>query len=257
MEINLSHASDGIHREISGFVLAGGSSSRLGQDKVLLPWHGQTLLHHAVVRLRQVCGTVSVCANRDDLSQHLPPSVAIVQDAIAGAGPLGGIVPALEASQTDWNLFLAVDLPLVPTEFLRMLAAQSKGDDIVAEKSLCVLPQIDGFPQPLCGLYHRSLAPGMRRALEEGKYKIMLALPEAISATASNLKSPPDSMREFQEDAAGGISNARIRLLDVQALKMPVESGNELAAHEWFLNINTQSELQRARDLSVKVQHAK
>lgn len=232
MEQYLSHTPGGVHLDISGFALAGGASSRLGLDKVLLPWYGRTLLDHAVRRMQGVCGNVAVCASRDDLRQCLAPSVAIIRDAIAGAGPLGGIVPALETSQTDWNLFLAVDLPLVPTELLRMLAEQSEHNGILAEKIACILPQVDGLPQPLCGLYHRSLAQGMRRALEEGKYKIMFAVREAIS-------------------------NARIRLLDVHSLKTRVESGNELAAHEWFLNINTQSELQRARDLSLKFQYAK
>lgn len=253
MEMSLTRALDSVHQEISGFVLAGGGSSRLGQDKVLLPWNGRTLLQHAVYRLERVCGTVAVCASRDDLRQCLPPSVAIIRDAVAGAGPLGGIVPALERSPTDWNLFLAVDLPLVPIELLRMLAAQSENDGILAEKIFCVLPQMDGMSHPLCGLYHRSLAPGMRSALEEGKYKIMLATQEAISAMAADLKSPPDSMREFQEDQARAQSNSRIRFLDMQSLTMPLEFGDKLGAPDWFLNINTPSDLQRALDVSLKV----
>ena len=105
--------------EISGFVLAGGRSSRLGRDKALLPWppnataegNSQTLLQHSIARLQRVCATVSICANRDDL----PFAGTILPDALPGSGPLGGIVAALETSTTDWNLVLAVDLPFLPS----------------------------------------------------------------------------------------------------------------------------------------------
>ena len=119
-------------RQMSGFVLAGGRSSRLGQDKVLLPWNGRTLLRHAIERLHQVCGIVQVCADRTDLRDDLRlddlrtsgllSQDAQIRDAVSGAGPLGGIVAALEQSPSEWNLFLAVDLPLLPVPLLRALA---------------------------------------------------------------------------------------------------------------------------------------
>ena len=212
--------------EISGFVLAGGRSSRLGQDKVLLPWHGQkgqsdqTLLDHAVSRLRGVCGKVKVCAERDDLPLYNP----LIRDAFHGAGPLGGIVAALEQSQTEWNLFLAVDLPLVPVGLLQALAARLPTD------ATCVLPQVEGLPQPLCGLYHRTLAPGLRLALQEGKYKIMLAVREAIG----RLEPPPTQLDLLNVPELAGMEN----IVSVQQ------------SRDWFLNINTHADWERAKMLA-------
>lgn len=116
--------------EISGFVLAGGRSSRLGRDKALLPWppnataegNSQTLLQHTIVRLQRVCATVSICASRSDFSFM----GTILPDALPGSGPLGGIVAALESSTTDWNLMLAVDLPFLPVEVLQALVTFSR-----------------------------------------------------------------------------------------------------------------------------------
>ncbi len=217
---SVSRSVEDDHRaEISGFVLAGGRSSRLGQDKALLPWEHGTLLDHAVSRLEQVCGNVRVCADRDDLNTH----GTLIRDAQPGAGPLGAIVAALEQSQTEWNFFLAVDLPLVPVQFLRALAARIPNNFVA-----CILPQIERLPQPLCGLYHRPLALGLRRALEEGKYKIMQALRQAIE----------------QQQPARHLELWEVREFAVCA-GLPLAS----EASNWFLNVNTVEDWQQARKL--------
>src|SRR6185437_16163172 len=101
--------------DISGFILAGGKSSRFGQDKVFLPWNRGTLLDHATDRLSQVCAAVQICSSRELRSQATDnKTLPAIPDALPNAGPLAGIVSALENSPTEWNFFLAVDLPLVP-----------------------------------------------------------------------------------------------------------------------------------------------
>lgn len=229
--------------EISGFVLAGGRSSRLGLDKVLLPWNGQTLLSHAIQRLREVCQTVYVCTDRDDLQQN--PSVAglvsselLIRDAFPDAGPLAGIVAALEKSQTEWNLFLAVDLPLVPIRLLKALFVHMESHQRVSPGILCVVPLVEGITQPLCGFYNRALAPGLRSALQEGKYKIMLALQEAILS--------------LQKDLVMGNPMPRLELLDVQKFAAAITARPDIQASEWFLNINTPVDWQKARELSSR-----
>lgn len=230
MGLHSESSKDHAHEQISGFVLAGGRSSRLGQDKVLLPWNGQTLLNHAIGRLSQVCGTVRVCADRKDLQEQLSASDSLIQDALPDAGPLAGMVAALEKSQTAWNFFLAVDLPLVPVELLEALAACAESSEATHTGTLCILPQVEGRPQPLCGLYHGSLTPGLRRALEEGKYKIMLAVREAVAAVEASC----------------------VELFDVQHFASMLRGQAALQADELFLNINTSGEMQRARELSLQ-----
>jgi molybdopterin-guanine dinucleotide biosynthesis protein A len=240
----------GARVEISGFVLAGGRSSRLGRDKALLPWppHGpaegnsQTLLTHAIARLQRICNTVSICANRGDLSRR----ETVIPDALPDCGPLGGIVASLEHSSTDWNILLAVDLPFLPVEVLQALTARaSLAEETVAtsrRSSLppvaCVLPYVDGLPQPLCGLYHRALAPGLRRALETGKFKVMAALQEATNTDAAGPEIQPASraLRIELWDAAG-----------FAAFMQPAPNPSE-----WFLNINTQEDWQQAQQLRVE-----
>ncbi len=235
-----------VRAEISGFVLAGGRSSRLGQDKALLPWpsegNGQTLLDHAIGRLQRICNTVSICADRDDL----PGAETVIPDAIPGSGPLGGIVAALEHATTDWNIFLAVDLPFLPVEVLQALAAcvyPVEANKASARSSslgsvACVLPQLGGLPQPLCGLYHRTLAPGLRRSLEAGKFKVMTALREA----ANNPDAGPAVLPKGPAP--------RIELWDATSFAAALKPS--LNPSEWFFNINVPEDWLQAQHLRVK-----
>jgi molybdopterin-guanine dinucleotide biosynthesis protein A len=236
--------------EISGFVLAGGRSSRLGRDKALLPWppnafaegNRQTLLQHSIARLESVCATVSICANRDDL----PFTGVILADALPGSGPLGGIVAALEHSTTPWNLLLAVDLPFLPAEVLQALVSRvrpiersaASHDDSQPALLACILPDLDGFAQPLCGLYHRALAPGLRQALQAGKYKVMTAL-HAACDRANPAAEPGRDGPVF-----------RVEMWDVAAYADALPSLTDPG--EWFLNINTPQDWQQARQHPLK-----
>jgi molybdopterin-guanine dinucleotide biosynthesis protein A len=232
--------------DMSGFVLAGGKSSRLKQDKVLLPWQGGTLLDHAIERLQQISSPVRVCADRKDLASRLPPSVTVVRDALPGAGPLGGIVAGLEESHTEWNCFLAIDLPLLPVALLRALAEQAESSRVKNEGTLCILPQMDGFPQPLCGLYHRSLRDGLRGALEEGKYKITLALEDAVRRVEGRMLHIIGPGLGMRKGPAMGTPASRVELFDAAAF-----AGAGRDVRDWFLNINTPQDWQRANVLAA------
>jgi molybdopterin-guanine dinucleotide biosynthesis protein A len=91
---------------MTGFILAGGRSSRMGRDKALLDWHGGTLLDYMVCLLRHATDDIHV-VGRNHLPDHIP-----------GLGPLSGIATALTITSTDHNLILAVDLPLLTKKFL-------------------------------------------------------------------------------------------------------------------------------------------
>src|SRR5690348_14599122 len=91
---------------MSGFVLAGGRSRRMGRDKALLEWRGGTLLQHMTGLLATVCNPVLV-VGRDELP-----------DLVPGLGPVGGIVTALKHTVTRFNLVVAVDLPFLTSDFL-------------------------------------------------------------------------------------------------------------------------------------------
>lgn len=151
----------------AGFVLAGGRSSRMGQDKALLQLGGVTLVERCLGKLRAVCDEVAIAGGQPELELY----GRVIPDEAPGCGPMGGIVAALEQSSHEWNLFLPVDAPFVPEECLRELLQAAAEGGCVA-----VIARADGRLQPLCGAYSRTMLPVLRRELAEGRWKVAPAL---------------------------------------------------------------------------------
>lgn len=131
--------------EIEGFILAGGASSRMGEDKSRLSLGGRTFVETAAEALRAVASRVSVASSRAGAESHGLP---VVEDLRAGVGALGGLHAALAACRAEWAAAVACDLPFVTGELLARLASlRSDATDAV------VPVQEDGRVQPLCALY--------------------------------------------------------------------------------------------------------
>jgi molybdopterin-guanine dinucleotide biosynthesis protein A len=134
--------------KINGFVLAGGKSTRMGQDKASLNWRGRSLLEHMVTLLSSSADHVRVVGR--------PP----LPDRIPDCGPLGGIVTALDSSDTEGNLVVAVDLPLLTPRFLfyLRLSFENSPHRVLA----CKL----GSHYPLCLAIRRSILPELEERLQ-------------------------------------------------------------------------------------------
>jgi molybdopterin-guanine dinucleotide biosynthesis protein A len=157
-----------VHTQVSGFVLAGGKSTRMGQDKARLQLNGRTLLEHALAALRAVCRSAAILGSHE-LYDGLAP---VYEDIFPGCGPLGGIHAALSSSQTEYNLVIAVDTPFLMPEFLSYLAERA-----VNAGAVVTTPEINAYTQPLCTVYSLAFLPIAERALKSGNYKITPLFP--------------------------------------------------------------------------------
>ena len=151
---------------ISGFILVGGASSRMGTDKALLKLEGQSFIQRIARELAEVTSSVTL-VGRDNASalggtaevgEPLDPKVSIIADVYERWGALGGVHAALTACQSAWALVVACDLPFVTEPLFARLAEMREDFDSV------VPVQRDGRPQPLCALYART--PCLHRAEE-------------------------------------------------------------------------------------------
>ena len=135
---------------MSGFVLAGGRSTRMGRDKALLDWHGTPLLNHMVSLLEQATDEVKV-VGRD----HVP-------DRLPGCGPLSGIETALTITSTENNLIVAVDLPLLTKNFLLFFrrTAEASKRPVLACKIRSHFPLCIAIKRPLLAEVEQRLAKG-------------------------------------------------------------------------------------------------
>ena len=166
-------------QDVLTVLVAGGRSSRFGQDKATFRWEGYTLLERAVqavagVSTETALGLPAPQADEPESWSVLRSTYRVITDEPAGIGPMGSLLPALRAAGTRWVLFLAVDLPLMESAHLqRLLEAASH------EVSAVVATRQDRI-EPTCALYHSALVPNVERAIASGHYALR-ALLEGLS----------------------------------------------------------------------------
>ena len=148
---------------ITGFILAGGKSSRMGCDKSLLVLGGRTLLERAVELVKTVTPAVGIVGTPAKFSSFGP----VTNDVFPERGPLGGIHAALLSSPTDLNLVVAVDLPFLEPRFLTYLIKQAE-----VSQAVVTLARVAGHFQPLAAVYRKAFLAPAELALAGGRNKI-------------------------------------------------------------------------------------
>lgn len=97
---------------LAGIVLAGGRSTRFGADKMQATYRGQPLLHHAALRLSELCDDVVVVLAPDGDAAGLPPGIRTARDTTEGEGPLAGMHAGLvAAARSDAAIVIGGDMP--------------------------------------------------------------------------------------------------------------------------------------------------
>jgi molybdopterin-guanine dinucleotide biosynthesis protein A len=149
-------------KDFTGFVLAGGKSSRMGTDKYNLEIDGESFLDRAVNTLKATCETVKIVLNQ---TQSVETDLPTVRDIYAARGALGGIHAALKNCETKFAIILAVDLPLVTSAAIENLADAA----LALNKYPAVVPrQTNGESQPLCAVYRAKYClPPLEKILHE------------------------------------------------------------------------------------------
>ncbi len=141
---------------LTGVILAGGKSSRMGANKALLTIDGQNLVQRLVARLERLCDHIVLVANDPDPYREL--GLPIVGDVFPGNGPLAGIHAGLSASTTAHCLVVACDMPHASVDLGEYMARQTAGYDVV-------VPAHRGGLEPLHALYSRSCLPHIEARL--------------------------------------------------------------------------------------------
>ncbi len=147
---------------ISGAVLVGGKSRRMGRDKAMLSFHGSPLVARVVETIRPI--TTEVLLVGQELARFAWMSgVRMCQDIIPGVGPLAGIYSALRDASNSQSLIVACDMPFLNPRLLAFLCQTANGWD-------AVVPSIGGRLQPLHAVYARSCLPVIEELLIHGQH---------------------------------------------------------------------------------------
>jgi molybdopterin-guanine dinucleotide biosynthesis protein A len=148
---------------VTGAILAGGNSSRMGRDKALLLWNGKPLIMHVAETLHAMFHDVRICGGTDDRYGFL--GLPVLPDLVPQSGPLGGIHSALSHSVPASVFVLSCDMPLVSCSLIEyILEFPSSAPMKVAA--------LDGRLQPLCGVYHTSCLPVIGQELKHRRLKL-------------------------------------------------------------------------------------
>jgi molybdenum cofactor guanylyltransferase len=117
-----------------GVVLAGGRSRRFGRDKLAEEVGDRPLLHHAILRLLEVCARAVVVIGNEADEPHLPAGVDVTftRDTRADEGPLRGLAAGLEAADTAVVVVVGGDMPDLQPEVLREMLRASRETGAVA-----------------------------------------------------------------------------------------------------------------------------
>jgi molybdopterin-guanine dinucleotide biosynthesis protein A len=151
---------------VSGVVLAGGESRRMGQDKALLEIEGQPLIGLVAGRLRAVAGEVIVAAN--DAARYGAFGDRCVPDVYPGVGTLGGIHAGLRAASHDLVVVVACDMPFLNPEVLAWFVRAAGGANGDGPPDLTVLKHDEGV-EPLHAVYRKSCLPAIEATIRSGE----------------------------------------------------------------------------------------
>ena len=135
----------------------------MGQEKAFILFEDEPL----VVRLRNIMRGAVADISIVGSPEKFPGFANVVEDRYKEAGPLGGIHAGLAVSGSEWNLFLAVDLPFMSSAFLRYLLAEAQ-----TSSALVTVPRIGDIFQPLCAVYRLGFLKIAGQALQAGHRRI-------------------------------------------------------------------------------------
>jgi molybdenum cofactor guanylyltransferase len=169
--------------QLTGIVLAGGKSSRMGTDKGLLDYKGKKLVEYSFDLLSNYCNELIISTNNPEYKQF---GITTVTDEFPEKGPAGGIFSALKKSSTDWNLVLACDMPFLNRYFI---------DALLSKLGNCsgVVPLHDGLCEPLAAVYHKRLEDTLAIAIRDNH----LSMHRIIKSTGVILLPVENMLKEF------------------------------------------------------------
>ena len=167
-------------QDITAIVLAGGQSSRMGQDKALLPRGNQTLLAYVCTVAEESANCVYVVTPWTEKYQDIIPNFCklikenLVCPEAKSNFPLMGFFQGLQEVMTPWVLLLACDLPNIDSQTITgwypylTQAPQDAVSALPRREAIAILPRHAKGWEPLCGFYRRSCQASLKNYLNHG-----------------------------------------------------------------------------------------
>jgi len=154
---------------VTGVILAGGESRRMGSDKSLLPFHGARFIDHTYRIMAELFDEVLIVTNSPDLYSAIP--CRKVPDLYYAQGSLAGIHAGVSHASHNAAFVVACDMPFINPEAITLLCNLAADGDVV-------IPISAHGPEPLHALYHKRCLPAMEAVLDAGHKRIVGFFPQ-------------------------------------------------------------------------------
>ncbi len=152
---------------ITGIILAGGKSSRMGTDKGFVVYKNKAFVQHIIEALQPLVDEIIIVSNNPDYDVF---GFNRVNDLIEDAGPVAGVYSGLHHSKTENNLVISCDVPLINSETLTLLT------DGVDDKKDVVQLESNGKSMPLIAMYKKESKAVFYSLLKDGERRLRVAL---------------------------------------------------------------------------------
>ena len=103
-------------KDITGIILAGGKSSRMGTNKALMQYRGLPFIQHIINAMKPLVDQILIVGKPEEYTDL---KLRCVNDIFLESGPVGGIHAGLENSKSPYNLVLSCDIPLITEQILK------------------------------------------------------------------------------------------------------------------------------------------
>jgi molybdopterin-guanine dinucleotide biosynthesis protein A len=154
-------------RTITGIILAGGQSSRMGQDKGFLKLKGKTFMSYIIKALKPIVGEIIIVSNNPDYDVF---KLKRVEDVMEDSGPLAGLYAGLLHSETENNIVLSCDVPLINTSVLKKLIEGFTSEvEVIQFES-------QGKTMPLVAMYKRHCMHPILKLLQTNERRLRFAI---------------------------------------------------------------------------------
>lgn len=154
-------------KNITGIILAGGKSSRMGTDKGFLLLNDKPFVQYSINALKPLVSKIMIVSDNTDYDVF---GLKRINDNTKNAGPVAGICSGLHASSTEYNLILSCDIPLINSEILQKLI------DNIDDDSQIIQVKSQGKSMPLIAIYKKDVANTFNALLKNNERRLRVAI---------------------------------------------------------------------------------
>jgi molybdopterin-guanine dinucleotide biosynthesis protein A len=154
-------------KDITGIVLAGGKSSRMGSDKGLIKIDNKTFVENVIAAMEPLVNEIIIVSNNPEYDQF---GYYRAEDEIKDSGPLAGLYSGLKQSNAKYNLVLSCDIPMIKTEILeKLIEADYKNYEVTQIES-------QNKTMPLIAIYKKQCKHKFLELLKQGERRLRVAV---------------------------------------------------------------------------------